>query len=247
MEVVKHETCQQYVARRLSEGWRIVSQRGYHLILSSPDGNILRPVDLRNDVVTIRPNANGNANEFETQWPDTGQHWDKVDEEEQDQNSTYLLTDKDDLVELFNLGACGLSDVTINFVKVYTYSTDYNDNNNRFRIMVRSSATEAFGDQIDRTSWRLNSATWATDPATGSAWTIAAVDGLQAGMKTYSMNGGRRLTQVYVEVDYTSVVAPTVTTQAADLIEATTARLNGQISSDGGEACQYRFRYKKSG
>ncbi|GAI73322.1 unnamed protein product, partial [marine sediment metagenome] len=40
---------------------------------------------------------------------------------------------------------------------------------------------------------------------------------------------------------------PTVTTQAATSVQATTARLNGQISNDGGEACQYRFRYKKSG
>ncbi|GAG76256.1 unnamed protein product, partial [marine sediment metagenome] len=53
MAISLHETCQQYVDRRLSEGWRIVSRKGYHLILSSPDGNILRPVDLRNDVETL--------------------------------------------------------------------------------------------------------------------------------------------------------------------------------------------------
>ncbi|GAJ19104.1 unnamed protein product, partial [marine sediment metagenome] len=42
-------------------------------------------------------------------------------------------------------------------------------------------------------------------------------------------------------------LVPTVTTQAVTDVQATTARLNGQISNDGGEACQYRFRYKKSG
>jgi len=47
--------------------------------------------------------------------------------------------------------------------------------------------------------------------------------------------------------EWGETVAPTVSTQAATSIEATTARLNGQISNDGGEACQYRFRYKKSG
>lgn|GEM_PF-2794743 len=36
---------------------------------------------------------------------------------------------------------------------------------------------------------------------------------------------------------------PTVTTNAATNVEETTATLNGVISSDGGEGCQYRFEY----
>jgi len=36
---------------------------------------------------------------------------------------------------------------------------------------------------------------------------------------------------------------PQVTTNAAALVEETTATLNGVINSDGGEACQYRFEY----
>jgi hypothetical protein len=40
---------------------------------------------------------------------------------------------------------------------------------------------------------------------------------------------------------------PTVGTQAADLISQTSATLHGSISTSGGEVCQYRFRYKKSG
>ncbi|GAF95069.1 unnamed protein product, partial [marine sediment metagenome] len=43
------------------------------------------------------------------------------------------------------------------------------------------------------------------------------------------------------------IPAPLVTALAASNIQTTTARLNGQISDDAGEACQYRFRYKKSG
>jgi hypothetical protein len=37
--------------------------------------------------------------------------------------------------------------------------------------------------------------------------------------------------------------APTVTTNAATPVEETTATLNGAVSNDGGEACQYRFEY----
>ncbi|MFC2001907.1 DUF2341 domain-containing protein [Chloroflexota bacterium] len=36
---------------------------------------------------------------------------------------------------------------------------------------------------------------------------------------------------------------PTVTTDSATLVEETTATLNGTITDDGGEACQYRFEY----
>jgi len=42
-------------------------------------------------------------------------------------------------------------------------------------------------------------------------------------------------------------VGPTATTQAASGITATSATLNGTITDDGGQTCQYRFRYKKQG
>ena len=51
----------------------------------------------------------------------------------------------------------------------------------------------------------------------------------------------------WVKITVYYAETPTVTTQAATNVQATTARLNGQISDDGGDACQYRFRYKKSG
>ena len=40
-----------------------------------------------------------------------------------------------------------------------------------------------------------------------------------------------------------AIGAPTATTNAATDVEETTATLNGAISNDGGEACQYRFGY----
>jgi MSHA biogenesis protein MshQ len=41
----------------------------------------------------------------------------------------------------------------------------------------------------------------------------------------------------------TEIVIPTVTTNAASLIEETTATINGTLTSDGGEACQYSFEW----
>lgn len=42
-------------------------------------------------------------------------------------------------------------------------------------------------------------------------------------------------------------VAPTVQTLEATLVTANSARLWGKITDDGGEACEYRFRYYKAG
>jgi len=50
-----------------------------------------------------------------------------------------------------------------------------------------------------------------------------------------------------VSVHFTNVFLPVAVTTAAILTTEVSAILNGQISDDGGEPCQYRFRYKKSG
>jgi hypothetical protein len=49
----------------------------------------------------------------------------------------------------------------------------------------------------------------------------------------------------YLEVIYVSVFAPTATTSAATSVAATTAQLNGNLSNDGGEACNVSFQYAK--
>ena len=41
----------------------------------------------------------------------------------------------------------------------------------------------------------------------------------------------------------TEIVIPTVTTNAASLVEETTATINGTLTSDGGAACQYSFEW----
>jgi len=47
-------------------------------------------------------------------------------------------------------------------------------------------------------------------------------------------------------IEHHTVTPPAVTTQSATNVAATTASLRGLIDNDGGQACQHRFRYKKS-
>jgi len=84
---------------------------------------------------------------------------------------------------------------------------------------------------------------WDKNPETGLAWTWTQIDSLQVGVKlcgTYSSQKGGGIahesacTQIYI-IAATVVVVPTPTTQDADQIQATQARLNGTIKWTGGE------------
>jgi len=48
-------------------------------------------------------------------------------------------------------------------------------------------------------------------------------------------------------IQYETLSWPSVTTQAATAVRCASATLNGRIVDDAGQACQYRFRYKKEG
>jgi hypothetical protein len=47
-----------------------------------------------------------------------------------------------------------------------------------------------------------------------------------------------------IEQSFTTIGVPSVSTQAATGVGNTTATLNGTVTNDGGQACQYRFRYR---
>ena len=78
MAISLHETCLEYFRRRLREGWKCISLEGHNAVLRSPDG-IIRPLDLRNDVLTLSPNADSSI--LLTPFPGTGEgNYEDVDE-----------------------------------------------------------------------------------------------------------------------------------------------------------------------
>jgi hypothetical protein len=67
--------------------------------------------------------------------------------------------------------------------------------------------------------------------------------------KAFFSTTDTNLTPVLHDITITysrKIFSPGVTTGEADLVEETTARLNGTVADDGGEACQYRFQYGTS-
>lgn len=119
MELVRRETCRQYIARRLSEGWRITDQKGFHVILQSPEG-IVRPVDIRNDIETLRPSGEGDeCNIRDETGASCPWHWQNVDEESPDEWDSVVKEYGDTYHrDLYNLPASsGIG--TINKITVY--------------------------------------------------------------------------------------------------------------------------------
>lgn len=136
---------------------------------------------------------------------------------------------------------------TINSVKVYVKAVSYDaTNSGKFLYFNGSSLYE--GDYFSipyGSSYTAYSVTWATNPLTGVAWTEAEINSAEFGFSAYGIGWrGTRCSYIYVEVDYT-IVAPTVTTQAATNVQATSCTGNGNITATGGENCIRRgFCYK---
>jgi len=130
-----------------------------------------------------------------------------------DGDTTRLYSPTPDDVRQFSLSdTAGLSGATINSVTVYEKYRSLDPDPNTIQIGVRSGSTDYWSankDTVNVTTYVLFSETWATNPNTSVAWTVADLDALQIGIKKINGVGGA-ITYAYVEIDYTAPVAVTV-------------------------------------
>ncbi|MBA7559886.1 hypothetical protein ES708_01504 [subsurface metagenome] len=106
--------------------------------------------------------------------------------------------------------------------------------------IIYNSVVKDPGTTTTLQSWSMN-----VKPSNSQAWTWADIDALLAGDTLNADILGKNNSfvesyQYWVEVTYPTPTAPSVTTSAASLIEETTARLNGNVTSDGGSAITAR-------
>ncbi len=258
MSPVNAETCRQYLARHLAGGWRFAPLRGseYLGILSSPGGESRRLFDLRNDVETLRPSATGDESN-NTVYP-SGAAYAAVDEATSDGDATYIKGGDQWPYEtwrrdFFNLPAHSLGAGTINGITVYAVCRAFSANINHasLKICIKSgagdeapdTATEGTEQTMSGTSYAIYSQEWATNPATGSAWTWDEIDQLQIGISlrnTYgTTNYVMRCTQVWVEVSYVSATAKTSDDSGAGSdSRAGDSPLASLIPTDGGSGTE---------
>lgn len=215
MERVMHETCIEYFQRRLSEGWKCISLEGYNAVLQSPEG-IIRPIDLRNDVETLRPSGVGDVTTIPTLFG-AATHWEAVDDAGGgDDDATYVehrSVSPGWLYDLYALANTALVGETINSVTIYIRCRiAWPGNLGQARTVIKTNAVEYRGTPVTLSvAYGLSSKVYVLNPETEGAWTPALINALQPGVDLLQQVikewANPRCTQVYAEVDNTPVVA----------------------------------------
>ncbi|MFC1918380.1 hypothetical protein ACFLWW_00175 [Chloroflexota bacterium] len=165
---------------------------------------------------TLRPTADGDETTVEAVIPTTPTtHWDKVDDITSDDDSTYVYTQNfvypNWTEDLYQIADHSTGQGQINYVRVYAVarsSVDPGGADPTFRIHIKTNGVEYNGTELQTTtSYVTYSYDWNTNPQTGQAWTWTEIDSLQAGVSLLrpKNNQDTRCTQVYVEVNYTSI------------------------------------------
>ena len=206
MDLVQRETCAEYFRRRLAEGWNCIHLKGHNAVLLSPEG-FRRELDLRGDTLTLRPNADG----YYTFWKLSGgtDHYALVDEATPDEDATYIYRDDNAYgKDSFTFPVSGSPEGIILKVTAFmrVKNIGIHPDWNAGKLFVRISGTDYSGSwEPFPASYTNKSYEWTTNPATGNPWTWDEIDALEVGIHKGTITDEIRITQVYVEVDYTTV------------------------------------------
>ncbi len=175
---------------------------------TQPDwGSVLIPAA---DTEIFRPDVAGDETNISEQYPVTGEHWDKVDEETSDGDDTYVSSNSTGWQEdLYNINDHSTQTVggTIDYVRVYMVcrATTANVTQTSAYIHIKTNGVVYNGsEQALSTDYVAYSYQWNNNPQTGQAWTWNEIDELQIGVGLRQPNADEytRCTQVYVEVAF---------------------------------------------
>ncbi len=178
------------------------------------------------DSIIYRPNAAGDETAITEQFPDSGEHWDKVDEVTSDNDTTYVQTDQVWREDLFNLPnhSTQTAGGTINYVEAYMVAkTMVTPIETTGYTHIQTNGTEYNGTSENLTlSYAAYSYQWSNNPETTTPWTWNEIDALQigVGLRKPESNQYSRGTQVYTKVSFD---APPLSgyTPTEDLFEIT--------------------------
>lgn len=183
--------------------------------------------------LVLRPNSDSSCT-WDGAYYDAS-HYANVDDSVADGTSTFNLVSYSagDRTDIFNFTNHTSEVGTINSVTLYAVALGaYGDD---FYLIVNGSQ----GSKINVTSdW----ATYSYNP--GGSWTWSGIDSITGGVRGVVDNNAVadiRCTQIYIVVDYTPVVAPTVSTSSPVVdIGGAYANVAGNITNTGGGSCTQR-------
>jgi len=162
--------------------------------------------------VTYRPTGPGDLTEFASQYPASGEHWDKVDEVTADDLTTHIAyTGAGSPTDLFSISPTVLGG-KITSVKVYIDATARVVTSVAWGVVktggtayphatpqvIYYSGSDEFGGAELMFEWLIN-------PGTSSAWSGGEIYTMQFGVKVHPYVSFQpvKVTKVYMTVDYT--------------------------------------------
>jgi hypothetical protein len=173
----------------------------------------------------LRPTGTGDETEIKYQYPDSGEHWDKVDDTSPDDDSTYINTPslgwEEDLYITAN-HSTQTAGGDIQYVEVFMVSrASANVTQESAYVHIKTNGLEDNGASENLSAnYTSYSNQWDINPQSGSLWTWNEIDDLQTGvgMREGGVGIDSLCTQVYANVNFD---APELTgnTPTGDLYE----------------------------
>jgi hypothetical protein len=174
---------------------------------TQPNWNsVLTPIS---DTYDFRPNAAGDDNSIDEQYPTEGEHWDKVSENVSDDDSTYVASNaatwREDLYNMTDHSTQTAAG-TIDYVDVYLecrVTFPATQNGTYVHIKTNGAEHNAPSENLSL-SYESYTYGWDLNPETSSDWTWDEIDALQIGLALQRPATGyyARCTQVYAEVGF---------------------------------------------
>ena len=152
------------------------------------------------DTEILRPNTFGDYAQLYVS--PSGSNYTLVDDVTSDGDSTLVYNSNNFINDAYNLTDHSAGSGTINSVTLYIVAAHYSAPYDLMaQIKTNGSWDYSNSVTVDSSAYQTFSWQYTTNPNTSSAWTWTEIDALQAG--PYCIGGYIKITQVYVEVDYT--------------------------------------------
>ncbi len=177
-----------------------------------PDWDSIVPSGGGGDAEILRPDAAGDITDITSQHPNSGQHWEKVDDATPDGWSTYVYEQgKHYRRDLYSIQDHSSSPGTVDGVTVYFCFAAGGDGDKKdkafARAVIKTNNREYNGsdEEVENGSFVTRAYQWTTNPYTGEAWTWDEIDDLQIGVdiRANKKHGQASCTQVFAVVYYT--------------------------------------------
>jgi hypothetical protein len=153
--------------------------------------------------LVLRPSGSGHTDDLSSQG--SSSNWRCVDESTSDGDNTYVYRDSgsSERFDTYEIEASSLTLPTITSITVHVVAR-VSSGSGVVRECIRIGGTNYFSTDTDTLtgSYVDYTYTWTNNPNTGSAWTWANINALEAGVALTHYYGSSRCTQVYVEVNY---------------------------------------------